>query len=418
MVSVGFVATQASTGLLVLLGLAVLLVRPRTRISVAFGSVAAAAGVGTFCVNQVLAAGAGMTTAAILALLAITFASFAVVFAGAFMVLFGFPTPLGPGERPFLALPALGAAAGAVAGGIASSLPGFRAILGLADEVIPAATVMAVVEFAAFGLLVGAAAAFGLRYRRTADPTTRAQFALMGAGWTVWLAASGGAYLISPVDGLRVFGTMVFGCCMMALGAWLWATSGPNAQGARNVALLICAASLAGLAVGVAAGDRSIDDTGLFGVVRLLSFSIFAYAILRHQLLGLDVKVRWTVSKGTVAGAIVAVFLVGSQLVQNLTSAQFGIWGGAVLAGLALFALGPLQSLADRFAHRLVPVVDASKTREATYSDAVRMALRAGMGRKEELTLAALARDLGLDPHRALELRYAAEGTTTRAGKK
>lgn len=83
---------------------------------------------------------------------------------------------------------------------------------------------------------------------------------------------------------------------------------------------------------------------------------LLAYGILRTQLFDIDLRLKWTLRQGTVGAAFLAVFLVVSQLVQNYANASLGLIGGAAAAGLLLFALSPLQRVAERLAHAAIPV--------------------------------------------------------------
>lgn len=104
--------------------------------------------------------------------------------------------------------------------------------------------------------------------------------------------------------------------------------------------------------------------SGWLGLSRIVGVAILAYAILRQQLFDLDVRVKVSLRRGTVAGAFLAVFLVVEQLVQGLTSATFGIWAGGIAAGLLLLLLHPLQRLSHRVADKAMPHV---REREPQY---------------------------------------------------
>ena len=96
---------------------------------------------------------------------------------------------------------------------------------------------------------------------------------------------------------------------------------------------------------------------GSFGLVAVVGVGILAYAILRHQMFDIDVKLKWTLRRGTVLGIFAAAFFVVAQLIQAFAGQMFGLVGGAVVAGLLLFALNPLQRLADRFSDKAMPTV-------------------------------------------------------------
>lgn len=90
----------------------------------------------------------------------------------------------------------------------------------------------------------------------------------------------------------------------------------------------------------------------LLGFILLLS-----YAILKGQLFDIDIKLRFTVKASTLTGIFLAVFFVVSQVAQNFLSTRYGILMGGAAAGLLLFALRPLESMAGRVAGAALPQV-------------------------------------------------------------
>lgn len=162
------------------------------------------------------------------------------------------------------------------------------------------------------------------------------------------------------------------------------------------VLTLACAASaVVALAVG---GDWPVLGAAAWDLALPL---LVGYAILRHDLLGLDRRVRWTVQRGTLAFAFVATFFVGTQLAQNWLSARYGIVLGGVAAGLLLFAIAPLQRLAERVATAAVPQAQPAVVADrklAALRKAAQNAARDGrVSREEEKHLYALAAEMGVD---------------------
>jgi hypothetical protein len=422
---IGFWVTQASTVLLVVLGAFVVAVRPRLRTTLAFGASTTALGVAVLMVNFARRFGADLPVSTILWLMAALGLAFVIVGVGATYVFLNFPEPLSSADRPKLWLPAAFALAGAAFGAFEGDQIAHAFSPGPPGAWFLGVVVVAfVIQFAAHGLLAGAAGLFALRYAAPHTSTDhQTQYSLMAAGLAAWPAALGGGYFSAAVPLDRNIGYFALFTTLSVVVSWIVATRAANSRPARNVVLILSGSAGAGLAVEWFSENQDIDDTGFFGAIRLFSFAIFSYAILRHHLLGLDVKVRWTISRSSLAGLFVLLVLVGSQVVQNVTQAEFGVWAGAILAGLALFVLSPLQRAADAFAHRLVPMDSASASRaarEATLAEAVRMALRGGISYREERTLANLARDLGVDARRAFDLRQSMErnARTRRQGKK
>lgn len=81
------------------------------------------------------------------------------------------------------------------------------------------------------------------------------------------------------------------------------------------------------------------------------------YALVKHRLFDAQVKLRFAVKGTTLAAFFVATFLVVGKLTESWAEQVFDqSWVvGAVAAGLLLFALTPLQRLADNMAQRALP---------------------------------------------------------------
>ena len=177
--------------------------------------------------------------------------------------------------------------------------------------------------------------------------------------------------------------------------------------------------AVAAVAFGLLTAMSLLPRAVTVGAITLVLPLVVSYAILRLRMGGLDVKVRWTLSKSAVAGIVIALFFVGSQLIQTMAGDQFGPLGGGILAGLALFAINPIQRAADRIATAAIPTVAGSPAMaaptsssgdEETYRHALRKFLADGaMSRDEERHLARLTTSLGIDAARAFDLREQTE---------
>lgn len=135
-----------------------------------------------------------------------------------------------------------------------------------------------------------------------------------------------------------------------------------------------------------------------------------AYGILSTQLFGIDLRLKWTIRRGSVAAAFVAVFFIASEGAQQVFSRQYGPLIGVLAAGGLAFALSPLQRAADKIANVAMPDVHDTPEYRATrgreiYRNAVVSALQDGIVTDAERdVLASLASDLGLTPRDVLEL--------------
>lgn len=160
-------------------------------------------------------------------------------------------------------------------------------------------------------------------------------------------------------------------------------------------------------------GSFLLDEGRYVG--EIVGLAILVYGVLRVQLFDADLRVKVTLSRGTIAAVFVGVFLVISQLAQGFLSEQYGWALGGLAAALLLLALHPLQRVAERVADTAMPSVrDTPEWRDErkgeVYRTAVRLALSDGVvTRDEEIHLADLATQLGLDARRALDLRHAVE---------
>jgi hypothetical protein len=173
---------------------------------------------------------------------------------------------------------------------------------------------------------------------------------------------------------------------------------------------LLVAIPLLGLVVTPLVGGGPLAlSLGITGTARTLTVVVLAYAILRHQLLGLDVKVKWTVRRGTLAAVFIGVFLVVTQVAQNYLS-QYGVLAGGIAAGVLLFALTPLQRFAERVADTAMPDVKAvsemsGAERLAVYRDAAVQAWEDGtLDRSERALLDRLQKSLRLRPEEAMRV--------------
>lgn len=159
---------------------------------------------------------------------------------------------------------------------------------------------------------------------------------------------------------------------------------------------------------------RILDVIGIaFPAINALIFGvIIAYALARARLFDIDLRLKLTVSRGTVVAAFTFVFIVVSQLVEAFFQDNFGqnyIIAG-VACGLLLFALTPLQRWAERFADEVMPEVKRTRPYEdRRKQDVYRQALAdvwsdGRITAKERRLLDAFAAQLRLDASEAARL--------------
>ncbi len=148
-----------------------------------------------------------------------------------------------------------------------------------------------------------------------------------------------------------------------------------------------------------------------FGLWSLFHALVTSYAIARHQLLGLDAKVRWTLKQSTIAAAFIAVFFAAQEATQALLDER-SVSVGIGAAALLVFLLAPLQRFAERLSSRALPngapVRDWDMDeRTAVYREALHLAWANGtVTRAERLHLAKLRERLGISPDTADRLEH------------
>jgi hypothetical protein len=252
----------------------------------------------------------------------------------------------------------------------------------------------------------------------------RRQAALMSVAVSLLLATGAGGALSHPSNydaASRTFSLVLF----VALAAsWLLVAArsrGADARLARNTALALLAAPVV---MALAA-----TQLGLFGFQLGFSFVVTAalltYAILRHQLLGLDLKVKWTLRQSTVAAAFIGVFFVVSESASSFlaTEGGLGTYLGIAAAGLLVFAIAPLQRAAERVASAAMPGVKSAfemtpRERVNAYREAALAAWADGhVTHDERFMLERLRNALRLSHEEAGALEMEAARQTHAAGK-
>ncbi len=179
------------------------------------------------------------------------------------------------------------------------------------------------------------------------------------------------------------------------LALFLWSRTGQKGGAPKFVMGVVIAFVLAS-----AISVLFLDAVSLAGFARVFDITLVSYAILRLQYMGVDVTVRWGLSKSTVAAVFVAVFFVVSEVAQAFFGERLNSeYMGIAAAGLLLLAISPLQRLGDRVAQRAVPGVAVSAGARAAdvYRRQVQQAWQDGrISPSERLMLRTLRKDLGL----------------------
>jgi hypothetical protein len=147
----------------------------------------------------------------------------------------------------------------------------------------------------------------------------------------------------------------------------------------------------------------------VFNAVLLAFQLILSYGILKHQLFDIDLKIKWTIRRGTLTGVFLAAFFVAFAIAEQFLQ-QYGIIAGGVAVGLLLFVLRPVERAADRLANAAMPHVrdDAeyrTVRKREVYRATVEGALSDGaISGKERDMLVRLQDQLGLSGTEAHEI--------------
>jgi hypothetical protein len=119
---------------------------------------------------------------------------------------------------------------------------------------------------------------------------------------------------------------------------------------------------------------------GLIAFVVLL-----AYGIASANVFDIDLKLKLTIQRGTVAALFVAVFFIVSEGAAAFLSDRFGTVLGLLATGSLLFLIAPLQGWAERVSDAALPDVHDSPEYRTfrkllIYGEAVRDAAESGTG--------------------------------------
>jgi hypothetical protein len=143
----------------------------------------------------------------------------------------------------------------------------------------------------------------------------------------------------------------------------------------------------------------TVDSTGVW---RLATVAALGYVLARYQLFDIDLRLKRGIAQSTVAGAFVVVFFLVSNLAQNLVSDQYGQFVGLGAAALLAFLDKPLKQFAERVAQLAMPGVrddalylDARK-REVYRSALERVLVDGKVTPDEDVLLRGLQKSLGL----------------------
>ena len=174
------------------------------------------------------------------------------------------------------------------------------------------------------------------------------------------------------------------------LVSWLKASSPVAKRRAGALALAFGTRDLFWGAVFLGFGlfPESMPIVGL-PLIQLATFALLfyvlvtAYGIASAHLFDIDIRLKWTLERGTVAAIFVAVFFVVSEGAATILSDRLGSLLGLLATGALVFLLAPLNRASERFFGIAMPhVTDTPEyrafRREQIYGEALAEALKDG----------------------------------------
>jgi hypothetical protein len=179
----------------------------------------------------------------------------------------------------------------------------------------------------------------------------------------------------------------------------------------------------------IGVGESWIGGSLSWGVIVPFSYEmaviiyvpLVAYGMLRVQLFDIDLRIKRTLKRSTVAAAFVAAFFLVSELTNNFLSDQLGNVLGLVCTAALMFFLEPIQRVAARFSDAAMPHTQATPEYESyrklqVYESAVQAAVEeGGISDRQRRVLDSLIGSLGIDLQAAQQLENDAREALKRA---
>jgi len=137
---------------------------------------------------------------------------------------------------------------------------------------------------------------------------------------------------------------------------------------------------------------------------------LVAYGVLRVQLFDVDLRLKRTLKRSTVAAAFVATFFIVSELAGDYLSSQFGTVLGVLCTGALVFLFEPIQRAAERVSNAAMPNTHDTPEYESyrklqVYESALQAALEDGhISERQRRVLNSLMGSMGVDANVAERL--------------
>jgi len=189
----------------------------------------------------------------------------------------------------------------------------------------------------------------------------------------------------------------VFAFCLASIvrvGSRLWSQT---SAGGRILAAVSLGVAAAGWYQAVGTGGAM---TQFGGILRVISALLLGYGLLKYGLFDVDLKLKWSLDRGTILALFGGVFFLVEEIAANFVSAALGTIAGFAAAAILLLAFKPLRRATQRLADRVFPHVSNSpesveSRKLVVYRSAAEAAAKDGViTERERDMLAALVREL------------------------
>ena len=174
--------------------------------------------------------------------------------------------------------------------------------------------------------------------------------------------------------------------------------------------------------IGTAASDDNfylpVEIGFAYALAVIIYVPLVAYGVLRVQLFDIDLRIKRTLKRSTVAAAFVAAFFLVSELAGVVLSEQLGNVLGVVCTAALVFFLEPIQRAAQRFSDAAMPGTQATPEYEnyrkiQVYESAVHAAMEeGGISDRQRRVLDSLIASMGIDANVARQLENDAHRAT------
>jgi hypothetical protein len=141
----------------------------------------------------------------------------------------------------------------------------------------------------------------------------------------------------------------------------------------------------------------------LYELAVIIYVPLVAYGVLRVQLFDVDLRIKRTLKRSTVAAAFVATFFIVSELAGNYLSSQFGTVLGVLGTGALVFFLDPIQRTAEKLSNAAMPNTHDTPEYETfrkfqVYESAVQATLEDGhISERQRRVLNSMIESMGID---------------------